>query len=183
MSHKQYKYWILDDSPLNAEEKRLLQAHLAACGDCRKLKKGWEKSLHAIHATEQKNPTPDFSVRWQAKLQQEKKRNRIVRQRVIIFSSLLLIGLALIAYVILSGSLTAFLAHMITSSTQILLFLTKGFSELASLINGVPSIVRWALGVFFIGVANMFVILLSYLVWKARKNHKEWQRAGVYAEE
>jgi len=183
MSHKQYEKWILDDSPLSMEERKLLDTHLAACADCRKLKNGWQNSLQVIHATEQHIPTPGFTARWQFKLQQDQKRRKIVRGRVILFSSLLFVLLSMTAYIILSGSFSSFLATMITLSTQVILFLTKGLLNISIFINEVPSVVRWAMGIFLIGVANMFVILLTMLIWKARKNHREWQGAQVYAEE
>jgi predicted anti-sigma-YlaC factor YlaD len=183
MSHKQYEKWILDDSPLSMEERKLLDTHLAGCADCRKLKNGWQNSLQIIHATEQHIPAPGFSARWQFKLEQDRKRRKIVKGRMILFSSLLFVLLSMIAYIILSGSFTAFLANLITFSTQVILFITRGISNLTLFINEVPSIVRLSISIFMIGVANMFVILLSYLIWKARKNHREWQGAQVYAEE
>ena len=183
MSHKQYEKWILDDSPLSKGERKLLDTHLAVCVDCQKLRNGWQNSLQVIHATEQHIPTPGFTARWQIKLQQDQKRRRIVRGRVILFNSLLFVLLSLTAYIIFSGSFSSFLANMITLSTQAILFITRGLSNLTLFINEIPSIVRWSISIFMIGVANMFVILLSYLIWKARKNHREWQGAQVYAEE
>jgi predicted anti-sigma-YlaC factor YlaD len=183
MNHKQYEKWILDDSHLNKGERKLLDTHLATCADCRKLKNGWQNSLQVIRSTEQHIPTPGFTARWQIKLQQDQKRRMIVRRRVIVFSSLLFVLISMAAYIILSGSFSAFLANLITLSTQIILFLTKGLSDLTLFINEVPSVVRWSVGIFLVGVANMFVILLVMLLWKARKNHREWQGAQVYAEE
>lgn len=183
MNHKQYEKWILDDSPLSAEESELLKNHLASCSVCQKLNEGWQKSLQGIHSADQHVPTAGFTARWQVKLQQEQRKRTIVRRRIIVFSSLFFLLLSLIAYILLSGSFTSFLANLITLTTQIILFITKGLSELTMLINGVPSIVQWSLGIFMIGVANMFIILLIYIIWKARKNHREQQEAPAYAEE
>lgn len=182
MNHKQYEKWILNDSPLNKEDKELLNAHLAVCENCRKLKNGWQNSLQLIHSSEQHKPAPGFSTRWQIKLQQEQRRRRIVRNRIILFSSALFVLFSLTAYVILSGSFSSFLANLITISTQIILLITRGISELTVLFNGIPSIVRWSFVIFMMGVANMFIILLGYLLWKARRNHKEIQGAQIYAQ-
>ena len=182
MSHKQYEKWILSDSPLNEKERKLLDAHLAVCENCRKLNQGWQNSLQLIQSSEQHKPAPGFASRWQIKIQQEQKRNRIVKNRIILFSSTLFILFTLAAYIVLSGSFSAFLANLITISTQVILFITRGISQLTFIFNEIPSILRWSIGIFMAGVANMFIILLSYLVWKARRNYKEAQGAHIYAQ-
>jgi len=183
MSHKQYEKWILNDSPLSEEERKLLDAHLVVCENCRKLKKGWQNSLQLMQSSEQHKPAPGFTSRWQIKIQQEHRRKRIVRNRIILFSSVLFMLFASAAYIVLSGSLSAFLANLITISAQVILFITRGLSELTLFFNEIPSILRWSIGIFMMGVANMFIILLSYLIWKARRNHKEVQGAHIYAQD
>jgi predicted anti-sigma-YlaC factor YlaD len=183
MSHKQYENWILDDTQLSGEERELLDAHLAACEDCRKLKNGWQNSLKLICSTDQHIPVEGFTARWQSRLRHDQKRRAIIRTRVILFSSMLFILISLAAYILLSGSLARFLANLITFSTQTILLLTRGISELTTVFNEIPSVLRWSAGIFLVGTANIFVILLAMLLWKARKNHKEWQGNQVYAKE
>lgn len=182
MSHKQFEKRILDDSPLSEGERKVLVAHLESCEQCRKLKTGWENSLQLMHSTQPVQPAAGFTARWQIKLQQEQRRKRIVRMRVIVMSSIFLLLIFLFAYVLLSGSLNEFLANVITFSTQALLVMTRGISTITTFIDEIPALLRWSLGVFLVGIANMFVILLAFILWKARQNQKEWQRAEIYAE-
>ena len=182
MNHKQYEKWILDGTPLNKEEKKILETHLAVCEDCRKLKKGWQNSLQLIHSSEQHKPNSGFTARWQIKFQQDQRRRKIVRNRLILFSSALFILFSLVGYIILSGSFSSFMANIITITTQGILLFTRGLSELTIIFNGIPSIVRWSILIFLTGVANMFIILLCYLIWKARKNYKETQGVQIHAE-
>jgi len=183
MSHKQFEKWILDDSPLSEEERNILVAHLESCEECRHLKNGWENSLHMMHSAQKIRPAAGFTTRWQMKLQQEQHRKAIVRRRIILMSSVIALLLSLFAYVLLSGSLNEFLANAITFSTQALLFMTKGISDITSFIDEVPVLLRWSLGIFLVGIANMFVILLGIILWQAKQNQKEWQKAEIYAQE
>ncbi|HAF61825.1 MAG TPA: hypothetical protein DCK95_05820 [Anaerolineaceae bacterium] len=182
MNHKQFERWILDDSPLNEEQQQILDAHLLTCEHCQKLNHGWKNSLKAITASPYIAPAAGFSDRWQSKLRFEKKRRSIVRMRVILFSSILLVLVSLLTYIVLSGSLGEFLANLITSSTHILLFLTHGIANLSNFIQEIPSLVRWSAGIFLVGVANIFVILLVVILWKAKKNQEEWQEVRDYGE-
>jgi predicted anti-sigma-YlaC factor YlaD len=182
MSHKQFEKWILDDSPLSEEKRKDLVAHLKTCEECRQLKNGRENSLQWMHSAQNIQPAAGFTARWQTKLQQEQRRKSIIRRRVILMSSIFVLLSALFAYVLLSGSLNQFLANTITFSTQALLFMTKGISNITSFIAEIPALLRWSLGLFLVGIANMFVILLAVILWQARQNHKAWQGAEGYAE-
>ncbi len=183
MNHKQFEMWILNDSQLNEEQKLTLDAHLLACEHCRKLKHGWENSLNQITANDFIAPAAGFSDRWQNKLRLEKKRRSIIRRRAIFSSSILIVLVTLLIYIVLSGSLGEFLANLITSATHILLFLTHGVANLSHFFQEIPSLVRWSAGIFMVGVANIFVILLAIILWKAKKNQEEWQGVHEYGEE
>ena len=183
MNHKQFETWILNDSQLNEEQKQALDAHLLACENCRKLQHGWENSLTQIRTSNFVAPAAGFSDRWQKKLQLEKKKRSIVRRRIILFSGILLTLVSLLTYVVISGSLGEFLANLITSGTHILLFFTNGVTYLSNFLQGIPSLVRWSAGIFMVGIANIFVILLIIILWKAKKNQREWQEVRNYGEE
>jgi len=90
--------------------------------------------------------------------------------------------MSLFAYIVLSGSFSEFLANLITLGTHVLLFLTHGVANLSSFIQEMPSLVRWSAGIFLVGVANIFVILLAVILWKAKKNQEEWQEVRDYGE-
>jgi hypothetical protein len=183
MNHKQFEKWILNDSHLSEEQKQALDAHLLTCENCRKLQHGWENSLTQIRTSNFIAPAAGFSERWQNKLQLEKKKQSIVRRRIILFCGILLTLVSLFAYIVLSGSLGEFLANLITLGTHLLLFFTQGITNLSSFYQGIPSLVRWSAGIFLVGIANIFVILLAVILWKARKNQKEWQEVQDYGEE
>lgn len=183
MNHKQFELWILNDSQLNEEQKRALDAHLLTCENCRKLQHGWENSLTHIRTSNFAAPAAGFSDRWQNKLRLEKKKQSIVRRRIILFSGILLALVSLLTYIVISGSFGKFLANLITLGTHLLLFFTQGITNLSSFFQGIPSLVRWSAGIFLVGIANIFVILLAVILWKARKNQKEWQEVRNYGEE
>ena len=181
MNHKQFEMWILNDSQLNEGQKQSLDAHLLTCEHCRKLQHGWENSLNQIKTSNFIIPAAGFSDRWQSKLRFEKKRRSIIRRRAIFSSSVFLILISLLTYIVLSGSLSEFLANLITTSTHLLLFLTNGMSTLSNLFQEIPSLVRWSAGIFLVGVANIFVMLLAVILWKAKKNQEAWQEVGDHA--
>ena len=103
MSHKQFEMWILNDSQLNEEQKQALDAHLLACEHCRKLQHGWENSLTQIRTSNVVAPAAGFSDRWQNKLRLEKKKQSIVRKRIILFSGILVALVSLLTYIVISG--------------------------------------------------------------------------------
>ena len=182
MNHKQFEKWVLDDAQLNDTEKRMLEAHLAICKDCQKLKSGWENNLKSMCAANDYHPAEGFTARWQKKIRFEQKRRRIIRMRLIMFSGIMLILVFLFAYILLSGSFSHFLANWITFTTQVVVFLTEGLTDLTSFFDSIPVLFRVSAGIFLVSVANIFFLLLAGILWKAKKNREEMQGNQQYAQ-
>lgn len=119
MNHQPFETWLLDDLPLTAEQKRELQAHLRSCPACTAIA---ETDL-ALHAARQAGPREGFRSRFETRLAQHRREQK-VRQRIggITFS---LGGIALLLW--LAGPwLLEFLrspAGWITAAVGYILFL------------------------------------------------------------
>jgi hypothetical protein len=64
MNHQPFEYWLLEDQPLNPEQKRELQSHLRSCAHCTALA---ETGL-ALHSTRTAEPVHGFTLRFQTRL-------------------------------------------------------------------------------------------------------------------
>jgi len=68
MNHQPIKNWIVSDEPLNPEQIKVLQTHLATCESCRNLSSAWLEVRTILQTVQTVQPTIDFADRWQARL-------------------------------------------------------------------------------------------------------------------
>ena len=102
MKHSQYKHWILDESVLKPEERKMLKEHLAVCKDCRQLKAGWEASQKMLVKPVLAAPAPGFTDRWQSTLARKIRTEKVRRYRLAVTGFVLLGFVASLVYMIAS---------------------------------------------------------------------------------
>jgi len=171
MKHLPYENWILDEPKLNPEENSTLLHHLAICDQCSQLKKGWEASKALLTKATLVTPTPGFSARWQIKVIQKCKTEKVRRYRITMFSLLLVTFLASVTYLVASGSFMHMLANFINSLFQSIVIVTRSLSDLGILITKMPAAVPLAAGFLIFGLINAFLISTVFFLWNL-KNRK-----------
>ncbi len=85
MNHRPFEDWLLDDQPLNPQQKHDLQAHLRDCSSCAAI----AESNLALHTTRMLPPAVGFAERFQIRLEQ---RRREQRWRQVIGTLVLVLG-------------------------------------------------------------------------------------------
>ena len=166
MNHRPFETWLLNDQPLNLEEKRELQGHLQDCPHCTALA---EVNLE-LHSVKMATPAPGFAVRFQKRLEAQRlreRRNRLVGVSILAAGSLGLTTWYAAPYVMrFIGSPAEWLAAM-TKFLLSLFEMGKALGDLGSiLLRVLPGFVppfAW-LVVFsaFCGV----VLLWSVSIWR-----------------
>lgn len=76
MNHQPFENWILDPRDMSPADREALDAHLAACPNCRRLQEKWLSLSTEIHNTPMLAPRSGFSRRWQAGLAERKLREQ-----------------------------------------------------------------------------------------------------------
>jgi predicted anti-sigma-YlaC factor YlaD len=83
MNHQPFEEWLLADEPIAPEQAVELREHLRDCPRCRELEASWTSVHKLIQTSEQIDPTPGFTSRWQVRLhaqQQQALSRRFHRQ-------------------------------------------------------------------------------------------------------
>ena len=103
MNHQPFEDWLLNDKPINQEQKRELDMHMRTCAYCAALA---ETGL-ALKSVKKASPKPGFTNRFQARLAERK----LVEQRRRLWGSVLFTvgGLVLLMW-LASPYLFSFLA-------------------------------------------------------------------------
>ncbi|MEN6571810.1 MAG: hypothetical protein ABFD24_08215 [Anaerolineaceae bacterium] len=136
MKHLPYESWILDETPLNEDQQRDLDAHLLTCPVCCNLRDSWQAVRQQIESAPQKQPSPGFSMRWKASLKDRREADE-VRQRRLVW-----IWIASIAAAVLLSLAVIYLPRVsfiqvLISIVESLVGFTSGVSALVKLVTGV----------------------------------------------
>ena len=73
MNHQPFEDWLLDDQALTSEQQRELQSHLRICTSCSSI----AESNLALHSTKMISPAKGFASRFETRLIEHRKANRI----------------------------------------------------------------------------------------------------------
>lgn len=168
MKHLPYENWILDEPGLKPEEINTLSHHLAACNQCRQLKRGWEASKVLLTKANLAIPAPGFSARWQNTVIQKCKTEKVRRYRLTMFGLLFLAFLTSVTYIVASGSFMQMMANFINSIIQSVIVVTHSLSNLGLWINRMPTAVPLAAGFLFFGLINSFLMSAVFFIWNLR---------------
>jgi hypothetical protein len=118
MSHQPFETWMLDEIHLSLEQENTLQAHLAACADCRRVQLGWQSARQTLQTSRMVRPAPGFSQRFTATLAE--RQARLASQRQV---RSLILGLSL--GVIATAALLVFVIFSVTSPVDFLVRTTE----------------------------------------------------------
>ena len=91
MNHKPYSDWIFEETQLSEEQEIALRAHMLNCQECRNLQQAWQTSKKIIMESPLHSPAAGFVKRWNANVRRNKQRERVVRTRVSIIGTSLLV--------------------------------------------------------------------------------------------
>jgi anti-sigma factor RsiW len=108
MEHRPYEEWLLDDERLTPEQQRDLRRHTAACPQCATL----VRANLSLRSAPVARPTAGFALRFQRKLEVERK---IQKRRAYIGLSLL----TLVSIGILLWLITPVLPYLSLSPAQL----------------------------------------------------------------
>jgi predicted anti-sigma-YlaC factor YlaD len=103
MNHRIFEDWLFshydpEAEPLEPEEARRLEAHLATCQTCQDLQAAWQEAHLRLSRTAMAEPRPGFINRWHEHL--EANRQRLHRRQ-----TLLALSFCISAAVLATGSL------------------------------------------------------------------------------
>lgn len=99
MNHRPFEDWLLNEQPLNPEQKRQLQAHLLDCAHCAALA---EINLE-LRTARLAAPAPGFTARFRERLAAQRvreRRNRLIGALILLASGIGLLGWRLGPYLL-----------------------------------------------------------------------------------
>lgn len=163
MNHKPYSDWIFEETQLSEEQEIALQAHMLNCQECRNLQQAWQTSKKIIMESPLHSPAAGFVKRWNANVRRNKQRERVVRTRVSIIGTSLLVFANLVAYIITSGSFTRWLASIFNLFTKIIFSFANGLAGFEQILMRMPTSIPITGGIFILGIlsAVFFFLLLA----------------------
>ena len=88
MDHRPYKDWLLNDERITPDQDRDLRVHLRNCPECAAL----ARANLALRSAPVTAPAPGFALRFQTRLQAERKVQR--RRSLLGFSILAVVGMS-----------------------------------------------------------------------------------------
>jgi hypothetical protein len=127
---------------------------------------GWEMSEQLILNTPQHPPAPGFTQRWNVSLAKRKRRHGLLRLRLSILGTLLLILTSFITYLVATGSLIHWLAYLFNFLSEAIFTITKGLTGLETLISRIPAPVPLAAGLLLVGLINALLFFLLLTCWQ-----------------
>ncbi len=172
MKHSQYKHWILDESDLKSEERRMLKEHLAVCKECRQLNAGWNASRKMLLNPVQAGPAPGFVVRWQETVARKTRLEKVRRYRLTIAGFVFAGFLATLVYLITSGSFMQMLADSFNSVSRVIFAITGGLSTIGFWLRRLPLAVPLAAGFILFGMLTAFLMVMAFTLWNINNRKK-----------
>jgi anti-sigma factor RsiW len=76
LNHQHYEEWLLSGETLPPEPAKRLSEHLLTCEQCRVLSAGWQEVEQRLTRARLVPPAPGFTARWQARLNEERLRQK-----------------------------------------------------------------------------------------------------------
>ena len=166
MNHRPFEDWLLNEQPLNNEEKRELQLHLQECDHCAALA---EVNLE-LRSVKMAAPAPGFAARFQQRLARQRvieARNRLVGMMILVFGALGLTAWFIAPYV------TSFLgspAEWIASILGFLLSLVTMFEAIGDLgsilLRVLPDMIPPFAWLVLVSALSGFGLLWAVSIWR-----------------
>ena len=166
MNHRPFEDWLLNDMPINTEQKRELDAHLRTCAYCAAL---FETGT-VLHSVKKASPAAGFAQRFQAHLATRKLADRRRRFWGAILFTLgglaLLIALALPYFSTFFASPATWISAFVEWGIFLIVTLqalAQAGSVMLSVIPGVLSPFAWMILISaFAGIS----LLWSVSIWR-----------------
>ena len=165
MSHQPFENWILDQGELSTEERRALQAHLAACAQCQRLERRWGAVHQELRARRMVAPAAGFSQRWQnglAERRAREQRKQAWRIFGVLFGAAIFILLILGSYIITTTSPTEWLIAFTRMSESSRVFLQMAIYVVQNWFSSTPLALNIAMWIYL-----AFTVCALTLVWVA----------------
>jgi hypothetical protein len=166
MNHRPFEDWLLNEQPLNNEEKRDLQLHVQSCEHCAALA---EVNLE-LRSVKLAAPAPGFTARFQKRLARRRvieARNRLVGVMILAFGGLGLTGWFAAPYLVsFLGSPAEWIAATLgffLSLVSILEALSDIGSILARVVPGLIPPFAWLV---FVSAVSGFSLLWAVSIWR-----------------
>jgi hypothetical protein len=158
MDHRPFEDWLLDNQPLNADQKRQLNAHLHACSSCSALT---EVNL-ALKSVSQAAPAAGFVDRFQVRLASRKtaiQRRNFLGFVVLTISVLGILGgisWPVLKELVLSpvNLLTGWISSLLSSWTSLQAIFRAGMVLFKVVPGFVPTYI-WAVILFAAGIWSL----------------------------
>lgn len=74
MNHQLAEELLFAEEALTDEQKKGLAAHLDGCASCRQMAQAWQATEKLLKSAPSAEPAPNFTLRWQARLAEERAR-------------------------------------------------------------------------------------------------------------
>jgi hypothetical protein len=169
MKHLPYENWILDEPILTREESEALTRHLVTCGQCSRIKSGWDASKALLTKPNFILPAHGFTSRWQNSLIKKCSIEKVRKYRITVFGLSLLAFSASLIYMVASGSFMELLANFFNSLIQTVISVTNSLAAIGFWVNRMPVLIPLAVGFVFFGLVNAFLMSAVFTIWNLKK--------------
>ena len=166
MNHRPFEDWLLNDTPINPEQKRDLDAHLRSCTYCSAL----AETGVALRSVKKISPPAGFTMRFQAHLAERK----LAERRRKFWGAILFTfgGLALLIWLTFPYLVTLFSspATFISALVEWGIFLITTFQALTQagsvLVNIIPGFLPPFVWMVLISALAGIILLWSVSIWR-----------------
>jgi hypothetical protein len=166
MNHRPFEDWLLNEQPLNNDQKRELQTHLHDCAHCAALA---EVNLE-LRSVKMAAPAAGFTARFQTRLAAQRvreRRNRLVGVLILTLGGVGLLGWYLAPYVIQflaspAGWIAAFVNFFLT-----LFDMARAIGDIGSIfLRVLPGFIPPIGWMIILSTLSGFALLWAVSLWR-----------------
>lgn len=163
MKHQPFEDLLFSEEPLTTQEKAALQEHLQECMSCRLLAAGWQEVEDQLHRAPQLAPEPGFTLRWQARLEADRKRfhrrQSLALLSFIIGGTVLLLGsIAILAWPVFQSPSILFWSW-VYEMVGLMSYAFRAQELFLTYFQGVTGAIPWIWFILFVGVISQLAVL------------------------
>lgn len=169
MNHQPYEAWILEDRPVNPEEQRQLDIHLAECSRCEHLSQNWAQARQTLKAAPVISAPSGFSQRWQNSLEVRRALQKRQQSRIMILSlSVTGVAVALTLGILLLPPISPVevIANMLSAVVKLVNAVMQFWFFVASFVKAAPTGLVLSLGFLISLWAGITVIAWSISLYR-----------------
>lgn len=166
MKHLPYEEWLLDQTTqagLTDEERHALHAHLEDCAACSNLARAWREVDLELRRVSPVNPLPGFTLRWQARLERQRRRQHRRQSLAMLSFSIVGASFLLASLVLLAWPYLQTPSSTLWEMAYYLFSLTVLMGELGELLqltfSSLGGSIPWVGWIFMVGVLCELCVL------------------------